>query len=169
MAFQLARVERVLGTEDRRRQLTDAAAAHRAALAEWGLLAGTIGVDWAIAHRDDVRDAAMRLRERDGQRNKVAALQPPVEESAVEPLARLRDNLGVRSIGRSVEESLPLVCDDPLVDLPASAKAPLLEELSAASTFRQVIFLTGDDEVAAWARVEALTGEIGLVEGAPVR
>ena len=111
----------------------------------------------------------MRLRERDGRRNKMAASQPPVEESAVEPLARLRDNLGVRSIGRSTEESLPLVCDDPLVDLPASAKAPLLEELLAASTVRQVVFLTGDDEVAAWARVEALTGEIGLVEGAPVR
>jgi len=169
MAFQLARVERVLGTEDRRRRLTDAAAAHRAAMAEWGLLAGIISVDWAIAHRDDVREAAVRHREGDARRNKTAASQSPVEESAVEPLARLRDSLGVRSIGRSTEESLPLICDDPLVDLPASAKAPLLEELLAASKVRQVVFLTGDDEVAAWARVEALTDEIGLVEGAPVR
>ena len=169
MAFQLARVERVLGTEDRRRRLTDAAAAHRAAMAEWGLLAGIISVDWAIAHRDDVREAAVRHREGDAHRNKMGASQPPVEESAVEPLARLRDSLGVRSIGRSTEESLPLICDDPLVDLAVSAKAPLLEELLAASEVRQVVFLTGDDEVAAWARVEALTGEIGLVEGAPVR
>ena len=169
MAFQLARVERVLGTEDRRRRLTDAAAAHRAAMAEWGLLAGIISVDWAIAHRDDVREAAVRHREGDARRNKMAASQSPVEESAVEPLARLRDSLGVRSIGRSTEESLPLICDDPLVDLPASAKAPLLEELLAASKVRQVVFLTGDDEVAGWARVEALTDEIGLVEGAPVR
>ena len=169
MAFQLARVERVLGTEDRRRRLTDAAAAHRAAMAEWGLLAGIISVDWAIAHRDDVREAAVRHREGDARRNKTAASQSPVEGSAVEPLARLRDSLGVRSIGRSTEESLPLICDDPLVDLPASAKAPLLEELLAASKVRQVVFLTGDDEVAAWARVEALTDEIGLVEGAPVR
>ncbi len=169
MAFQLARVERVLGTEDRLRRVTDAAAAHRAAMAEWGLLAGAITVEWAIAHRDEVRDAAERLREGEVRRNKLATSQPPVEEGAVEPLARLRDSLGVRSIGRSTEESLPLICDDPLVDLARTAKAPLLEELLEASKFRQVVFLTGDTEVADWARVEALTGEIGLVEGAPVR
>jgi hypothetical protein len=168
MAFQIARVERVMGSESRRRQMTDAAAAHRAALAEWGLLAGTIEVEWALAHRNEVRDAAA-ARRRSEDRSPMAAVRPAVDEAAAEALTRLRANLGIRSVGRPTSESLPLICDDPLVDLDPAAKPAMLEELVEASRSRQVIFLTGDPDIAAWSRVEALTGEVGLVEGAPVR
>ncbi|OWY60084.1 hypothetical protein B7486_71105 [cyanobacterium TDX16] len=52
--------------------------------------------------------------------------------------------------------------DDPLGDL--GAKAPLLELVSRASLEQQIIYLTQDDEVASWARVESMTGALAIFE-----
>ena len=63
-------------------------------------------------------------------------------------------------------ESLPLLLDDPFINLDPSVKPALLELLSRSSGSPQVIFLTNDPDVCTWARLEALTGEIGILEAA---
>ena len=60
-------------------------------------------------------------------------------------------------------ESLPLILDDALVGLDPSAKASLLELLGAASDDQQIVFLTDDPEVVAWAQLEELTGAVAVL------
>lgn len=43
----------------------------------------------------------------------------------------------------------------------------LLELLGRSAGEPQIVFLTGDEDVASWARLEALTGEVALIEPAP--
>ncbi len=167
MAFQIARLDRVLDSENHRREMSDAAAAHRAALAEWELLAGDVELTWALAHRDEIKEAARRLRANATRENPMALTLSPAEEGTAEHLARLRSRLALTQ--PQSPESLPMFCDDPLIELRQEVKPSILEELVRASEDRQVVLLTGDPDVAAWARVEALTGEVGLVEAAPVR
>ena len=61
-------------------------------------------------------------------------------------------------------ESFPLLVDDALTEVDSAIKPELLELLTKASTNQQVIYLTEDPDVAAWARVEALTGQLSIVE-----
>ncbi|MCB0971823.1 MAG: hypothetical protein KDA97_09975, partial [Acidimicrobiales bacterium] len=61
-------------------------------------------------------------------------------------------------------ESLPLVLDDPFTEVPPSTKLTLMELLARTAGSPQVVLLTDQDEVATWARLEALTGEVALVE-----
>ena len=51
-----------------------------------------------------------------------------------------------------------------MVDVDPAIKPDLLELLTKASNNQQVIYLTEDPDVAAWARVEALTGQLSIVE-----
>jgi hypothetical protein len=146
-----------------------ARSAHHAALAEWGLLAGDMPVSWYLDHRNAVEAAALQLRSGPDRRDEMASSPTAEEDHGAERLARLNERLAEPAGADGSTESLPAFCDDPLVELDADAKPPLLEALVAASSRRQVILLTGDPDVAEWARVEALTGEVGLVEAAPVR
>jgi hypothetical protein len=167
LAFQLSRLDRALDSEGHRQQVAHAASAHRAAIAEWGLLAGDIPVSWYLEHRNEVETAALRLRSGPDRRHQLGDAVD--DDQAAERLARLSEHLSEPVGPDGPSESLPVICDDPLVELHTEAKPPLMEALVAASSRRQVILLTGDPEVAEWARVEALTGEVGLVEAAPVR
>lgn len=72
----------------------------------------------------------------------------------------------LRSVGAS-ETRLPLILDEPFSDLDPSMKPLLLELLSTTAGNPQVIFLTEDEEVASWARLEALTGEVSIIEPRP--
>ncbi|MCB1018145.1 MAG: hypothetical protein KDB10_23870, partial [Acidimicrobiales bacterium] len=64
----------------------------------------------------------------------------------------------------SRKESFPLVLDDPFIELDASVKPSLLELLGRATTNQQIIFLTEDEDVASWAKIEALTGDLTILE-----
>jgi ABC-type lipoprotein export system ATPase subunit len=64
----------------------------------------------------------------------------------------------------STGESFPLVLDDPFIDFDSSVKPALLELLVEASHRQQVVLLTHDPDVAAWARLEAITGALSVVE-----
>ena len=67
-------------------------------------------------------------------------------------------------------ESCPLLLDDPFAELDRSAKPALLELLSHASGSPQLVYLTDDEDVASWARLEALTGALSIIEpGKPSR
>ena len=62
---------------------------------------------------------------------------------------------------------MPLLLDDPFQQLDPSVKPLLLELLGRSAGEPQIVFLTEDEDVAAWARLEALTGEVALIEPAP--
>jgi uncharacterized protein YhaN len=64
-------------------------------------------------------------------------------------------------------EQLPVIIDDALADVHASHKPPLLELLMQASATQQIIVLTEDEGVAAWARLERMTGALAVLEPSP--
>jgi len=163
--FQINRVNTMVSMDQQRIDLMQSAEYHRSAVIEWKLLAGDIPVDWAIAHRREVRQAASRLRSTiGGVRNPMALTMSETEETTADVahavLARLAE---MRTLGAG-GESFPVFLDDPFINLPSPTKPGLLELLVQASRDQQIIYLTEDPDVAEWARLEALTGELSIVE-----
>jgi hypothetical protein len=166
LSFQINRVNGLLTSDHARRQMMRAAEEHRAAIAEWRVLVDDIPVSWALDHANEVRQQAARLRETVGVRNPMAMIMTTDEESAAELAHALLQRLVLlRSIGAN-GESFPLLLDDALASVDPTVKPELLELLMSASTHQQVIYLTNDPDVAEWARVEALTGAMSIVEPA---
>jgi hypothetical protein len=164
LSFQINRVNGLLTSDHARRQMMRAAEEHRAAIAEWRVLVDDIPVSWALDHANEVRQQAARLRETVGVRNPMAMIMTTDEESAAELAHALLQRLVLlRSIGAN-GESFPLLLDDALASVDPTVKPELLELLMSASTHQQVIYLTNDPDVAEWARVEALTGAMSIVE-----
>jgi hypothetical protein len=165
LGFQLQRVNGLLANDANRKALMDVAGARRAALAEWQQLAGDIPVDWALANREEIVEAARLRREVDAL-GALSATAPEMSEAVTADFAhvlvtRLAE---VRSTGG---EGVPLLLDDPFRDLDPSVKPLLLELLGRSAGEPQIVFLTEDEDVASWARLEALTGEVALIEPAP--
>jgi hypothetical protein len=162
LGFHLQRVNGLLASDQHRKRLMQAAEEHRESVAAWREVAGEVEVAWALEHRDAI-DAAARLRRQfntspDGA--DISVVDDSDGDLAQALLARLSD---VRNLGPG-GESFPLILDDPLRDVPAAQKPALLELLVRASLGQQLIYLTEDDAVAAWARLEALTGELTVLE-----
>lgn len=163
LAFQINKVNGLVADDRQRRQLMRLAEFHRAALAEWQLLAGDIPVEWALEHRAEIRDAAERLRSAVEVRNPMAVRLSPDEETAADLAHALLHRLNhLRTLAGG--ESLPLFLDEPFPQVDATVKAELLELLMKASREQQVILLTEDEDVASWARLEAMTGGLSIVE-----
>jgi hypothetical protein len=165
LTFQINRVNETVASEQHRRAMVLAAEYHQAALVEWRLLAGEIPVEWAIERRREIRREATRLAsDPDGMAPPPIAPHPEKssDDLAYSLLRRLEE---LRTLGAG-GESFPAFLDDPLVSLTASGKAQLLEQISAASKRQQIVLLTQDTDVAAWARVEALTGDLRIIEPA---
>lgn len=162
LGFQIQRVDGLLGDGTSRRVLVGAASAHRGAVAVWERLAGDIPVAWALAQREEVQ-AAARLRDDvdalGALSGTVAAVDVDLTNDLVHVLvSRLA---AARSVGG---EGVPIILDDPFRDVEASVKPLLLELIGRAAGRPQVVLLTEDEDVASWARLEALTGEVALVE-----
>lgn len=159
LGFHLQRVNSLLSGDQSRRELMDAAENHRDAVDAWQRMAGDVPVNWAIDHREDIVSAA-RVR----VRAENPAGENPTEDLgsvlAEELVVRLAD---ARRLG-STGESFPLVLDDPFIDFDSSVKPALLELLVESSHRQQVVLLTDDPDVAAWARLEAITGALSVVE-----
>ncbi|MFP4514309.1 MAG: hypothetical protein ACLFRV_15305 [Acidimicrobiales bacterium] len=159
LGFHLQRVNSLLSSDQSRRELSEAAEAHREAVDAWQKQAGDVPVAWALDHREDIVSAA-RVRVR---------AENPASELEVEDLGSvLAEELVVRlaearRIGQT-GESFPLVLDDPFVNFDSSVKPALLELLVESSHRQQVLLLTEDPDVAAWARLEAITGALSVVE-----
>src|SRR5690606_847953 len=77
-------------------------------------------------------------------------------------LARLAE---LRAMGPG-GESFPAILDDPFHAVPSSVKPELLSAVARPSAGQQIILLTEDPEIADWARVEAMTGDLSIVEPA---
>jgi hypothetical protein len=165
LGFQLQRVNGLLANDANRKALMDVAGTRRAALAEWQQLAGDIPVEWALANREEIEEAARLRREVDAL-GTLSSSAPDVSDDMTGDLAhvlvtRLAE---ARSAGG---EGAPLVLDDPFRDLDPSVTPLLLELLGRSAGDPQIVFLTEDEHVASWARLESLTGEVALIEPAP--
>ena len=75
-------------------------------------------------------------------------------------LTRLGD---VRQVG-DTGESFPLLVDEAFAQLEPTAVPALLELLVRGSAHQQVVVLTDDPAIEAWARVEAITGAVGVAD-----
>lgn len=166
VGFHLQRLNALMAVEQDRQRLASAAIAHREALDAWRALAGEVSVEWALDQRERVLAAARR------RAAKGTPVRPAVATgvTGVEPaelahafIVRMND---LRHAGAG-GESLPLVLDEPLAGLYPSVKQWLLELIGRSAGLPQVIYLTGDADIAAWARMEAVSGEVGVLEPAP--
>jgi hypothetical protein len=143
------------------------ATTHREATAAWHRLAGDVTVDWALERKEEIL-AAARLRKDVSNLGVLSATAPELDDDRTTDLAhvlvtRLAE---LRHLGAS-GESFPLVLDDPFTDLGPSMKPALLELLGHTAGSPQLVLLTDDEDVASWARLEALTGALAIVEPQP--
>ncbi|QXC60233.1 hypothetical protein KSP35_18070 [Aquihabitans sp. G128] len=163
LGFVVQRVDGMFSGTEQRRRLIAVAEDHRSAAVNWTRLAGDVSVEWAMAHHDDI-EATARLRRQLRSLGQVSSTAPELDEETADIAHAVVAHLTrLRTLGSS-GESFPLILDDPFTDVPASTKLSLLELLSRTAGSPQVILLTDQEEVASWARLEALTGEVALVE-----
>ena len=60
-------------------------------------------------------------------------------------------------------ESCPLILDEPLAGVDLAVKQWMLELVARTAGSPQIVYLTADPDVAAWARIEALAGQIEVI------
>lgn len=164
LAFHLERVNGLLADDDERRRFMKAVTMHRKALDAWRALAGEIPVAFAVEHEEQIR-ATARLQTGVGTLQFLSETAPVVSkdvtaELAQSLLARIDE---VRALGPA-GEVIPMIVDDPFENLESTMKPMLLEMLSAAAGSPQLILLTSDEDVTSWARLEAMTGDVAVIE-----
>ncbi|MGQ0830405.1 MAG: hypothetical protein ACT4OV_01880 [Microthrixaceae bacterium] len=165
LGFQLQRVNSLIGDDRGRRALMGAAGHRRSALADWQQLAGDIPVDWALENRGEIETAARLRREVEG----LAALSTllPADEAHASTDGFAHGIVTRLAEAQSIAgEGLPLLLDEPFEHLDDDVKLRLLELLGRSAGDPQIVLLTEDETVASWARIEALTGELALIEPA---
>lgn len=166
LGFHLQRVNSLLSSDVGRRRLITAAEEHRDATQRWSALAGDVDVDWASENHAEI-SAAARLRQN------VAPTTPGLDgEHHVDDTAAIAHavvtRLGqLRNLGNSTE-SFPALLDEPFSNVDSGVLPSLLEIMVRASEHQQIVLLTESSTVASWARVEAMTGAIGIIEPTPI-
>jgi hypothetical protein len=162
LGFHLQRVNGLLASDLNRQRLLHAADEHRDALRAWASLAGETPAAWALERRDTISAAARAQREvagladRDGSPDGTGAI-------VHEFLGRLD---ALRHLGPG-DESFPALLDEPFEHLADAALPTLLETLVLTTEHQQVVLLSSDPRLADWARVEAMTGAMSLIEPVP--
>lgn len=164
LAFQIQRVNGMVVSDAQRRQHVRATAALQAALSEWSLLAGEVGVEWALEHREAIAEANRRLRAAAGVTSSMVLHLRPQQATAAALAHVLVERLETLRNAGPDGESLPLLMDDPFRNVRSDAKPILLEQLVRASTNQQIVYLTEDADVISWARLEAVSGQLSVVE-----
>ncbi|HRW39357.1 MAG: hypothetical protein KDB04_18720 [Acidimicrobiales bacterium] len=165
LGYVVGRVDQMMDDTEARRRRLAVAEDHRAAALRWTNLVGDVNVEWALAHHEEIETAA-RLRRDLATLSQVSSTAPEIDDLTSSLAQALIAHLGrLRTLG-SGGESLPLILDDPFTEVAPSTKLTLVELLARSAGSPQVILLTDQDEVATWARLEALTGEVALVEPA---
>lgn len=163
LGYVVGRVNDMMDDTEARRRRLAVAEDHRAAAVRWTRVAGDVSVEWALAHHEEIETAA-RLRRELATLGQISTTAPALDDETTAIAQSLIAHLGrLRTLG-SGGESMPLVLDDPFTDVAPSTKLTLMELLARTAGSPQVILLTDQDEVATWARLEALTGEVALVE-----
>ena len=154
--------------EFRFRQASSAVTEHRRAQAAWTKLVGDVDVDWARARQAAVTAAAADAGDRDAAHlaQELRRSQPANPRLLGELLLRRVDEL--QSVGPTGEE-LPLILDEPFEGLEPAALRWLLELVLRVGGHPQLVLLTEDPEIAAWAEREALGGNVAVVAPSPTR
>jgi len=164
LGFHLQRVNSLLSSDVSRRRLIVAAEEHRDAAQRWSALAGDVDVDWALEHRAEVA-AAARLRQSVRPAGPLDATDT-AEDTATIAHAVVNRLAALRRMG-STSESFPALLDEPFAHVDSGVLPALLEILVQSSEHQQIILLTESPTVASWARVEAMTAAIGVIEPTP--
>ncbi len=166
LGFHVQRIDGLVSNEHSRRRLLTAASEHRVAAAQWFELAGDVSVDWALERHSEISVAA-RLRSDVRSLGVMSSSAPGHSELASDLAHALLTRLArARTLG-DMGETFPLVIDEPFTKLDAGLKVPMLELLARSAGSPQVILLTNEEEVASWARLEALTGDLSVLEPTP--
>lgn len=167
LGFHVARIDGLVSGDQARRRLLGAAADHRLAAAQWFELAGDVSVDWAMEHHAEIAVAA-RLRADVRNLGVMSSSAPGDHDDLAADLAHalLGRMARARTLG-DLGETFPLIVDEPFTSLDPGLKPTLLELMARSAGSPQVVLLTADEEVASWARLEALTGELSVLEPTP--
>lgn len=160
--FHMQRIADRLDRHEDRPSLMAAAAERREATGAWQVLAGGVSVDWAFAMRDRIATAAARLAAGGRLRSPLRSAgrgQSSPAELAEALMIRLAD---LRHVGPD-GESCPLILDEPLAGVDLAVKQWMLELVARTAGSPQIVYLTADPDVAAWARIEALAGQLEVI------
>jgi ABC-type multidrug transport system fused ATPase/permease subunit len=166
LGFHLQRVNSLLSSDVGRRRLITAAEEHRDAAQRWSALAGDVDVAWATANQVEIREAA-RLRQNVSPTVPGLAGEHHVDDTAAIAHAVVTRLGQLRNLGSS-SESFPALLDEPFANVDSGVLPSLLEIMVRASEHQQIVLLTESPTVASWAKVEAMTGAIGIIEPNPV-
>jgi hypothetical protein len=135
-----------------------------AAEARWAELTGNVELKWALDRRPEI-DAASRLRHHIAALRSLSSSVPDLSDDDAVALAHgIISQIGYTGSEEGVRP--PLVLDEPFVNLEPAVVPLLLELLPGLVGDIQVMMLTDDDAISSWARLEALAGELSLVEPA---
>lgn len=164
LGFHLQRVNSLLSSDSGRKRLITAAEEHRDAAQRWSVLAGDVDVEWATENHAEIT-AAARLRQ--NVHPVVGALDDDdVDRTATVAHAVVARLTELRNVGGS-SETFPALLDEPFASLDSGVLPALLEILVTSSEHQQIVLLTDSAAVESWARVEAMTGGIGIIEPQP--
>lgn len=164
LSFHLHRVSGMLEEGESRRKLLDLARDAREAAARWAALAGDVSLDWALEHQEEIR-ATAGLRSDLQTLEMLSGTSTDVTEDVTADLAHALVARLVKLRHLTADgESFPLLLDEPFAGIAQTMKPALLELLLRSAGSPQLVFLTEDEEIASWARVEMLTGELAVVE-----
>jgi hypothetical protein len=132
--------------------------------AAWVELAGDVDLHWANERRTEIH-AASRLRQHIAALRSLSSSVPELSDDDAVALAQaIVSQLSAAGHEQSIKP--PVVLDEPFIDLDPAVVPLLLELLPGLVGSLQVVLLTDDDAIASWARLEALAGELALVEPA---
>jgi hypothetical protein len=162
LGFHLQRVNGLLGSDAQRRHLLEVAENQSDAQSRWSVMAGNVSVEWALEHKATI--VAASATGRDLATQNVGPVDGPLA-AATHALAGCFS--AVRQLGPG-GENFPLILDEPFARTDPELVAPLLEMILEQSAIQQVLLLTESQEIESWARLEAITGALEVVEPAPV-
>ena len=167
--FLHRRVATMIGVQEaERRAISAAVAEHRKAQAGWTSLVGDVDLDWARTHQGAIATVAAGRGDADAAVLARALARTRVSEP--EELAELADQVldrvaSLRDVAAG--EGLPLILDEPFEGIEPRATRWLLELILRAAGQPQVVVLTADPAIVAWARPEELAGNLSVREPAP--
>lgn len=163
LGFVVKRVDGMMNDTEHRRRLSAVAEDHRAAAIRWTRLAGNVSIEWAFAHQAEI-DSAARLSHHLSALSQVSSTAPELDDETAALAQGVLAHLARLRRAGTGGESFPLILDDPFTDVDPATKLSILEVLARSAGRPQVVLLTDQDDVASWARFEALTGGMALVE-----
>ncbi|MEZ5321610.1 MAG: hypothetical protein R2698_05975 [Microthrixaceae bacterium] len=164
LGFHIQRVNGLLSSDQARRQLMKAAEHQREALRRWQVIAGDVDLDWVMSNRTEI-DAAARIRSAVFGGDRVT--EPAEAEKAAGLAHTVVSRLATLRTMGPADEQFAALFDEPFADLDEALVPALLELLIRSSEHQQIVLLTNDPTVMSWARLEAMTGALSIVEPSP--